>query len=215
MTVVSRMLTALVVVLGLTFAPPIVSAATKAKPIELTDNQRQSVARINDFMNSFQTLRGDFVQTSPKGQTSRGIVLISKPGKMRFEYEPPNPLLIVSDGRWLTIKNKVKERGDQFPLSSTPLRFVVAPKVNLLNETNIIAFEQKDGLTSVALQDKKGSLGGYIVLVFDDSASALQQWIIVDGKGRRTSVELANLEFGGKFDPKLFVGKIDREKSKR
>jgi outer membrane lipoprotein-sorting protein len=109
----------------------------------------------------------------------------------------------------------VKERGDQFPLSSTPLRLVVAPKVNLLADTNVIGFQQKDNLTSIALQDKKGSLGGYIVLVFDDAANALQQWIIVDGKGRRTSVQLANLEFGGKFDPKLFIGKIDREKSKR
>jgi outer membrane lipoprotein-sorting protein len=214
MTALTKLMTALFLAMGLTMMAPAAFAAAKAKPIELSDDQKKSVARITAFMNSYQTLRGDFVQTSPKGTTSRGIVLISKPGKMRFEYEPPNPLLIVSDGRWLTIKNKVKERGDQFPLSSTPLRFVVSPKVNLLSETNVIGFEQKGGLTSVALQDKKGSLGGYIVLVFDDKANALQQWVIVDGKGRRTSVELANLEFGGKFDPKLFIGKIDREKSK-
>jgi outer membrane lipoprotein-sorting protein len=185
--------------------------AAKAKPMDLTKEQVASIEKINAFMNSFQSLRGEFTQTSPRGQTSRGIVLINKPGKMRFEYEPPNPLLIVSDGRWLTIKNKVKERGDQFPLSSTPLRLVVAPKVNLLKEATVIGFQANDGLTSVAFQDKKGSLGGYLILVFDEPNNTLQQWIIVDGKGRKTSVQLANLEFGGKFDPKLFIGKIDRE----
>lgn len=212
MKVFWRLFAALALVVGVAFAPA--SAANKIKPIVLSQEQIQSVDRISSFMNSFQTLRGDFVQTSPKGTTSKGIVLISKPGKMRFEYAPPNPLLIVADGRWLTIKNKVKERGDQFPLSSTPLRLVVSPNVNLLAETNIIGFEQNDGLVSVALQDKKSSLGGYLVLVFDEKAKALQQWVIVDGKGRRTSVELANLEFGQKFDPKLFVGKINREASK-
>jgi outer membrane lipoprotein-sorting protein len=212
MAILLRFLTILALIAWAGFAP--VSAANKIKPIALSQDQMQSVDRISTFMNSFQTLRGDFVQTSPKGTTSKGIVLISKPGKMRFEYAPPNPLLIVADGRWLTIKNKVKERGDQFPLSSTPLRLVVAPKINLLDETNIIGFEQNDNLTSVAFQDKKSSLGGYLILVFDEKAKALQQWVIVDGKGRRTSVELANLEFGQKFDPKLFIGKINRESNK-
>ena len=196
---------------GVVQTSSVIAATAKAAPISLTEEQRQSIGRIDTFLNSFQSLRGDFVQTSPRGQTSRGVVLISKPGKMRFEYDPPNPLLIVSDGTWLTVKNKVKERGDQFPLSSTPLRLVVSPKVNLLAETNVIDMQRSDNLTSVALQDKKGSLGGYLILVFDESANALQQWVIVDGKGRRTTVQLANLEFGQRFDPKLFIGKIKRE----
>jgi outer membrane lipoprotein-sorting protein len=210
MIAITRRLFILAIVMCASLTAPVAFAA-KAKPIALTAEQKESVDRVNAFINSFQSLRGDFVQTSPRGQTSRGIVLISKPGKMRFEYEPPNPLLIVSDGRWLTIKNKVKERGDQFPLSSTPLRLVVSPKVNLLKETHVIGFEKNEGLTSIAFQDKKGALGGYLVLVFDEANNTLQQWIIVDGKGRRTTVELANLEFGGKFDPKLFVGKINRQ----
>ena len=215
MTAIKRFCAALsIAVMAMCFTSITLAASSKIKPIALSEEQLQTVARINAFMNSYQTLRGDFVQVSPRGQTSRGIVLISKPGKMRFEYEPPNPLLIVSDGKWLTIKNKVKERGDQFPLSATPLRLVVGSKINLLAETNVIGFERNDNVASVALQDKKGSLGGYLVLVFDESANALQQWVIVDGKGRRTSVELANLEFGQKFDPKLFIGKINREKSK-
>ena len=72
--------------------------------------------KINAFLNSFQSLKSDFTQISSKGQMAQGVLLINKPGKLRFEYAAPNPMLIVSDGRWLTIKNRVKEKGDQFPL---------------------------------------------------------------------------------------------------
>jgi outer membrane lipoprotein-sorting protein len=198
--------------------PPVLPAPAYAKkygPIELSAEQRQAIQRVNDFINSFKTLRGDFVQTNSRGQSVRGIMMIAKPGKIRFEYEPPVPLLIVSDGKWLTIKNTAKERGDQVPLSATPLRLVVASEIDLLAETDVIGFDRNEGLTSVTLQDKKGKLGGYIVLVYDENAKTLQQWMVVDGKGKRTTVELANLETGVKLDPKLFRVKIDRDKSKR
>jgi outer membrane lipoprotein-sorting protein len=191
------------------------SWAGKFKAVELSGDQLTSVKRINSYINSFETLRGDFTQISPRGQASRGVIMISKPGKVRFEYAPPVPLLIVSDGKWLTIKNTKKESGDQFPLSATPLRLVVSSRVNLLDETDVIGFEQGDGVTSVTLQDKKGKLGGYIILVYDETAGVLQQWIVVDGKGKRTTVQLANLETGVALDSKLFKIKIDRDKNKR
>ena len=78
---------------------------------------------------------------------SRGVFYISKPGKMRFEYAPPNPFLIVADGRWLTIKNRAKEKGDQFPLSQTPLSLVLSNKVDLRKETQVLEFEDQDGIT--------------------------------------------------------------------
>jgi outer membrane lipoprotein-sorting protein len=189
-------------------------AGTKIAAIALSAEQQQSINKISAYINSFQSLKSNFTQISPRGQSSQGILLISKPGKLRFEYAPPNPLLIVSDGKWLTIKNRVKEKGDQFPLSATPLRLVVSPKIDLLAETNVIGFESKDGMTSVSLADRKDSLGGYIVLIFDEQQNKLQQWVIVDGKGRRTTVQLANIETGGKFDPKLFIGKISRPETK-
>jgi outer membrane lipoprotein-sorting protein len=188
--------------------------AAKYAPINLTAEQQQSIQKISAYINSFQSLKSNFTQISPRGQTSQGVLLISKPGKLRFEYAAPNPLLIVSDGKWLTIKDKVREKGDQFPLSSTPLRLVVSPKIDLLAETNVIAFESTDGFTSVSLADRKDALGGYITLVFDEARNELQQWIIVDGKGRRTTVQLANIVTGGKFDPKLFVGVINRAQGK-
>ncbi len=186
-------------------------AANKINPITLNDAQRAAVVRVNDFINSFTTLRGDFTQTSDRGQSVKGVLMLSKPGKIRFDYAPPSPLLIVSDGRWLTIKNKVKERGDQVPLRSTPLRLIVAPKIDLLAETVVLSVEEADGFTSIALADKKDQLGGYIVLIYDNSQNTLQQWIIVDGKGRKTTVQFANLEKDVQLNQKLFMETIKRK----
>lgn len=188
-----------------------IAFAAKAESMELSPEQAQSIDKINAYFNSFETMRGEFVQTSPKGRATRGVMYLAKPGKLRFEYEPPNPLLIASDGKWLTIKNKTKEKGDQVPLASTPLRLIVAKKLDIASEASIIGFEQNDNLTTVVLADKKGALAGQIILVFDETANALQQWIIVDGKGQRTTVELTNLEKDVSINPSLFQVTINRK----
>jgi outer membrane lipoprotein-sorting protein len=197
----------------LTFVPlaaSVEAAGKKEVSIALSETQIGAVQKINAYFNSFQSLRGDFTQISPKGQATRGVLSLAKPGNIRFDYAPPNPLLIVSDGKWLTIMNRTKQKGDQVPLKSTPLRLIVAPKIDLLAEANILAFEQADGLTTVALSDKKGSLGGHIILTFDETSNELQQWVVVDGKGRRTTVQFANLEKNVKFDKKIFLETIKR-----
>jgi outer membrane lipoprotein-sorting protein len=186
--------------------------AAKVKALEITPDIQDAAARINGYFNSFQTLKGEFVQTGAKGRSTRGVMHLSKPGKLRFEYEPPNPLLIASDGKWLTIKNKAKEKGDQVPLSSTPLRLIVASKLNLLAEASVVQFEQINGMTTMGLVDKKGTIAGQMYLVFDDNRNELLQWIIVDGKGQRTTVELSNLEKDVKINPKLFNVTINRDK---
>jgi outer membrane lipoprotein-sorting protein len=191
-------------------APVTAFAANQAAPVALSADQQQAVKRISDYLNSFQSMKAKFSQVSPKGTLTTGTLYISKPGKLRFDYAN-NPLLIVADGRWLTIKDRVREKGDQFPLSSTPLRLVVSPHVDLLAETNIIGFSSQDGITSVTLQDRGTNIGGYITLMFDEQLKQLQQWVAVDGKDRHTTVQLSNIEFGGKFDPKLFVGEISRD----
>ncbi len=197
--------------LAATIAFAATASAERFQAIQLSADQVTEVQKITDYINSFQSMRGDFTQVSSRGQTTKGVMFISKPGKLRFEYAPPVPLLIVSDGKWLTIANTQRQRGDQFPLSATPLRFVVTPGVNLLQEADVVGFEQNDGLSSVAFQDKKGKMSGYITLIFDDRANVLQQWIITDAKGRRTTVQLANLEKGVTVDPKLFVVKINQD----
>jgi outer membrane lipoprotein-sorting protein len=195
-----------------------VSFAQAKKPVSipLDDAQTQLVQRINDYFNSFKSLKGNFTQISPRGNSVKGIMMISKPGKLRFDYAPPSPLLIASDGTWLTIKNKQKEKGDQVPLSSTPLRLIVSPKLNLLVDTAILGVVSENGFTTLTLADKNESVNaGAMILVYDEAQKVLQQWIIVDGKGQRTTVQLENLELNVALDPKLFKVTINGDKSLR
>lgn len=186
--------------------------AKAAEPLTLTPEQEAAINGISAYLNSFKTLQGEFTQISPKGNLSQGVFYISKPGKMRFEYAPPNPFLIVADGTWLTVKNVKKEKGDQFPLSQTPLRLVLSNTVDILKDTMILDYQDQDGILSVTIEDKKNTLAnGQLTLVFDTTRNALQQWVVIDGKGRRTTVSLENVVAGVEPDPKLFVVKIDRK----
>lgn len=190
-------------------AAAVLEPVLAAPPATLDDGQIAAVQKLNDYINSVKYMRGDFSQISPTGKLARGVFFISKPGKMRFEYAPPVPLMIVSDGKWVMIKNKNKENGDAGPLSKTPLRIVLASRVDLLNDANIIGVENSDGLTSVTLEDKEeGAAGGQLVLNYDAARNALQQWVVIDAKGRRTTVTLENVVVGEAPDPKLFVVKF-------
>jgi outer membrane lipoprotein-sorting protein len=187
------------------------SEAAKAKAIQLTAEQTEAVQRINDFFNSFKTMRGDFIQKSEKGRALKGVMFISKPGKLRFEFAPPTPLLIASDGKWVTFKNTQKEKGDQWPLSSTPFRFIVSPKLDLMKEAVVTRIEEVEGFTTVGFADKKGSLKGEIAMVYDETKGELAQWVITDNKGQRTTVILSNIEKDVRIDPKLFQVTIKRK----
>ena len=198
--------------LGVAFAVVAALPAAAAEPLKLSPEQQTAVDAISDYLNSFKTLQGEFTQISPKGNMSQGVFYIAKPGKMRFEYAPPNPFLIVSDGTWLTIKNVKKEKGDQFPLSQTPLRLVLGDKVDIVKDTSVLDYQEQDGILTVTVEDKKNTLGsGQLTLVFDQTRKVLQQWIVTDGKGRKTTVSLENLQAGIEPDPKLFVVKIKRD----
>jgi outer membrane lipoprotein-sorting protein len=179
------------------------------------DEAVAAVAEINNYINTHTALQGEFTQISPKGNVSKGVFFIAKPGKMRFEYAAPNPYIIVSDGTWVTIKNRAKERGDQYPLSQTPLRLVLSNEVDLLKETKILNVEKIDELTSITIEDRKRAVPGQLVLIYDTQKKALQQWVVIDGKGRRTTVSLENIETGIAADPKLFEITIDRSKRRQ
>ncbi|WP_197059617.1 outer membrane lipoprotein carrier protein LolA [Thermopetrobacter sp. TC1] len=170
----------------------------------LSREERAAVQRISDFFNSFTTLKGEFTQISPRGRVSTGKVFIAKPGRMRFEYTPPHPLVIVSDGSWVAVRNNRKDTVDYYPLSQTPLRMILRKRVDLLRDTIVKSVERRDDLLIVTLQDRKGDIPGQLILVYDERRKQLQQWIVVDGQGRRTTVTLSGLEPNVKLSANLF-----------
>ena len=155
-------------------------------------------------------MKGEFTQIGPRGRVSNGHFYIAKPGKMRFEYAAPNPFLIVSDGTWVTVKNRTRNKADQYPLTATPLRLVLEKKVNLLREANVRSVEQKNDLAVITLQDNNKFVSGSLILVFDQKKNRLQQWVVIDDRGRKTVVSFSNVEQGFKPDPELFRVKIPK-----
>jgi outer membrane lipoprotein-sorting protein len=133
---------------------------------------------------------------------------------MRFEYAPPNPFVVVSDGRWVAVLNRSKNVADQYPLATTPLRLLLAKEMNLLKSAVIKAADIQDGLITLRLEDKDQMVSGELVLIYDSNLNALRQWIVIDGEGRRTTISLDNLVADEPADASLFVVKLDNKKGK-
>ena len=181
----------------------------------LTAAERAQIDEINRFLNSFRTLKGDFTQVSPRGRVSTGRVFIAKPGRMRFEYTPPHPLVIVSDGTWVAIRNNAKDRVDYYPLSKTPLKLVLAKRVDLLRDATVLGVESREGYVLVTLQAKDKGVPGRLLLIYDPKEKVLKQWTVIDAQGRRTTITLSQLVKDVRMDARLFRVKRPGEGGKR
>lgn len=179
---------------------------------QLTDDDKAALVQLNAYLNEIHNMRGEFTQTSPRGQVANGVFYIAKPGKMRFEYAPPSPLLVVSDGDWVTVKNTARKSDDQYPLSTTPLKLVLADQVDLFEQAVILSVQHQDQLSAITMQEKGQLVAGQLTMVFDRANNELVQWIIVDGKGQRTSVQLSNIDKSVDPNPNLFVVKRSKER---
>ena len=190
-------------------------SAFAAKDATLAPEQLDQINKVSGFFNGFRTLTGQFVQVGPRGNVSNGTFYISKPGKMRFEYNPPSPYLIVSDGTWVVIQNKKNKRTDHYPLSSTPLKLVLGDDVDLTKEARILDVASAEGSITLTLASKNRAVPGRLQIVYNEATAAVEQWAIVDGEGRRTTVSLSELKVGGEHDAALFkVRKPRRNRAK-
>jgi outer membrane lipoprotein-sorting protein len=186
-----------------------------ALAMSLGPEETSKVEEVSTYFNSFKTLQGEFTQISPQGRVSAGVFFLSKPGRLRFEYAPPNPFLVVSDGSWVVIENRKQKTTDQYPLAATPLKLLLAEEINLLEQAEIKSVETTEGVSTIAVEDRNKLIPGRLVLVFDNNRKELSQWIVEDARGKRTTISLANLEMGVDPDPSLFVVKIAKRKSNR
>jgi outer membrane lipoprotein-sorting protein len=174
----------------------------------LTPEQRAIVTKVNTYLSSVQVMSGQFVQVGPDGRRTQGNFYISKPGKVRFEYDPPSPIDIVSNGTDLVVRDRNLATQDLFPLSQTPLRFLLADRVDLLKDTNLVALYTDDVFVTVVLEEKNGIAGtSRLMIMFDSKDMSLKQWTVTDPQGYDTTVAVYNLDNVRKPDPSLF--KID------
>ena len=183
-----------------------------APPPRVSDNSAATIVKnANSYFNSIKTMVATFDQIGASGSRSSGRLYIQKPGKLRFDYNPPAPLQIIADGKSVAIRNKKTAKQDMYYISQTPLKFLLRDKVDLARDTKIMEVKSDSREAMIRIEDK-ATFGGTsrIRLYFDPKTYALRKWIVRDSQGYSTQVILADVDLKKKPSPALF--KINYER---
>ena len=171
----------------------------------LNPEQRAIIDKVNNYLSAMQVLSGKFVQVGPDGRKSQGNFYISKPGKVRFEYDDPSPIELVADGQSVVVRDRKLATQDVYPLSQTPLRFLLADKVDLMKDSTLSAVYADDVFTTVVVEEHNGIVGtSRLMIMFDAKTMQLKQWTVTDPQGYDTTVAVYNLDTTKRPDPGMF-----------
>jgi outer membrane lipoprotein-sorting protein len=193
------------------------SIFNRAKPAETTafdTNQRALVDKVSGYLSGIRNLVGDFVQVGPDGSKTEGQIYLQKPGRVRFEYAPPSPIELVADGQSVVVRDRKLATQDLYPLGQTPLRFLLADRVDLLRDTNVVGVYSDNAFVTVVIEEKQ-TLGGRhkLMLMFSAQDLALKQWTVTDPQGYDTTVAIYNLDMTKRPDPGMFKINYERVQS--
>ncbi len=169
-------------------------------------HQRALLDKISNYLSGVQTLVGNFVQIGPDGRRVEGAFYIQKPGKVRFAYNPPSPIDIIADGSAVVVRDRSLETSDYYPLSQTPLRYLLADHIDLLRDTDVVSVSADDTFITVVIEETRLLTGtSRLMIMFDAKNLQLKQWTVTDPQGLDTTVAVYNLDTTKKPDPNLFV----------
>jgi outer membrane lipoprotein-sorting protein len=170
--------------------------------------QRALVDKVSGYLTRVQVMSGDFTQIGPDGRRSAGQFYMQKPGKIRFDYDSPSRIDIVADGSSVVVRDRKLATQDVYPLSQTPLRFLLADRIDLLKDTTVTAVSADDTYVTVVVEEKQALIGtSKLMMMFGAKDFQLKQWIVTDPQGYDTTVALSNLDTAKRPDPDMF--KID------
>ncbi|WP_186400001.1 outer-membrane lipoprotein carrier protein LolA [Stappia sp. P2PMeth1] len=171
----------------------------------LDSQQKTKLAEVNSYFNSVKTMHGDFIQFGPNGERAEGKFYLARPGKIRFYYNPPAKVDIVADGKSVSVKDRKLATQDIWPLKETPLRFLLADRINLEADAQVASVSVEPDLVTVVLADSSTFGTGKLTLIFDASTTELKQWTVTDAQGYDTSVAIYNTTVNGPTNPTLFT----------
>jgi outer membrane lipoprotein-sorting protein len=169
-----------------------------------TAQDRADLARVEAYLDALHTLKAHFLQVAPNGGISEGTAWLERPGRMRFEYNPPAPFLLVAAHGLLVFRDTQLNQTSNVFLSQTPLGILLADKVTLSGDVAVTGMARQPGQLQVSLVRTGKASDGTLTLIFADPPLALRQWTVVDAQRKETRVTLYNIELGGSFNPELF-----------
>lgn len=195
-------------------SPATAAIARSATPPKIaTIDAATAIQRANAFLNATTVMKADFVQLGADGRRTEGKLYVQKPGRLRFDYNAPATLQIVSDGSSVAIRDRKLATQDLYFVSQTPLKFLLKDKLDLATDVHILDVTSDQQAVSIYIEDK-ATLGGTsrIRMIFDPATFALKQWTVTDPQGFDTVVSLFNVDTTTRPDPGLF--KINYERFK-
>lgn len=180
------------------------------QPRSLSPDDVSVITRVEAYLNKFTTVHARFVQLSSDGNFAEGEVYLQRPDKMRFEYDPPTPVLLIADGSSLLYYDKELKSATFVPLEETPLWFIMRPTVSLTHRTEITGIVEDAATLSVTLRDVDKGDAGEVTLVFSEQPMALEKWVVTDAQGISVQVALVNPQFDIPVDDEIFeYGDLD------
>lgn len=179
-------------------------ALAQVRATALSPQDSADVARIEAYLNSVRSLTARFLQVAPDGALSRGQAWLVRPGRMRFQYDPPSPFLLVGGHGLLVFHDSQLKQTSNIPLDSTPLGLLLQDNLKLSGEITIVSFVRQPGQIQVGLVRTKSPQDGVLTLVFSDNPLQLRQWTVLDAQRNETRVTLTDVQLGGSYPASLF-----------
>jgi outer membrane lipoprotein-sorting protein len=190
---------------GLAATSAVSSAAFAQSPALGAAERNAAVRAVAQAVNAVTRLQGRFTQTNPNGTNSTGRFWLQRPGRVRFEYDAPSPLVLVSDGTNVALQDTRLKTTDRYPLRQTPLYFLLKSNVDLERDVIVSNVLRDQGNLLVAMRDRRREADGELTVVFDERTKALEQWSIRDRQGRTTRVRLIDAAPGAAINQALFT----------
>ncbi|HUN44303.1 MAG TPA: outer membrane lipoprotein carrier protein LolA [Acetobacteraceae bacterium] len=176
----------------------------------LTPQDVTELEQVQAYLNSIHTLKAHFLQVAPDGAMSQGTVWMDRPGRMRFEYNPPAPYLLVAGGGVLSFEDKSIQQVSQAPLSMTPLGMLLSDHIRFSGPVLVTGMQHLPGQLQVTVVRSSAPYDGSLTLLFTENPLSLRQWTVRDAQNRVTTVTLYNIEQGINLNPDLFQFKDPR-----
>ena len=188
----------------------------KAQGLALQPSDLADLAQIERYLDSIRTMAAAFQQIDQEGRITTGRIYLARPGRMRVEYDPPTPYLLVASSGALVYYDAEIQQVTTLPLSSTPAAFLLKDHISLTQGVTVKTFERGPGALRVEVADADDPGSGSVLMVFEDRPLALRKWTVTDAQGIQTEVVLTKAEFDLALDPNLFAlptGKEQQNKS--
>ncbi|MBL8806852.1 MAG: outer membrane lipoprotein carrier protein LolA [Rhodospirillales bacterium] len=168
-------------------------------------DDKADIARAETYLDSIRTLESRFLQIGPDGSVAEGSFYLSRPGKMRLDYDAPNPNLLVADGRAFVHIDRYLKTIAYLPIDSTPAGLLVRERIRLSDDVRVVGLERGPAVLRVSIVQTADPRAGRLVLAFADRPFSLASWSFVDSQGLTTRVSLIDPKFGQPIDPAKFT----------